>query len=69
MAVFKSTIKAKKIMANIKNMMDNLFRVFNLIQCNLVNISLKMDNTDQIESCENLDLMDGMMADLLVMPD
>ena len=56
-------------MANIKYMMDNLFRVFNLIQCNLVNINLKIDNTDQIESCLNLDLIDGMMADLLVMPD
>ena len=56
-------------MANIEFMMDNLFRVFNLIKCNLVSVNLKMDNTDQIESCENLDLMDGMMADLLVMPD
>ena len=36
-------------MANIKYMVDNLFRVFNLIQCNLVSINLKMDNTDQIE--------------------
>ena len=56
-------------MTNIKYMMDNLFRVFNLIQCNLVSINLKMDNTDQVECCKNLDLMDGMMADLLVMPD
>ena len=56
-------------MANIKYMMDNLFRVFNLIQCNLVSINLEMDNTDQIECCKNLDLMDGMTADLLVMPD
>ena len=69
MAVFKSKIRAQFIMANIKCRMDNLFRVFNLIQCNLVSINLKMDNTDQIECCKNLDLMDGMTADLLVMPD
>ena len=49
MAVFKSKIRAKIFMANMNCRMDNLFRVFNLIQCNLVNINLKIDNTDQIE--------------------
>ena len=69
MAGFKSKIRSKKVVTNIKCGMDNLFRVVNLIQCNLVSINLKMDNTDQIEFCKNLDLIDGMTADLLVMPD